>query len=773
VSARSGWFTTALVIVGLPIIGATVALAVLDPNDYKPQVADAVRSATGRELTLGGPLRVAFSLWPTIEISDVKLANLPDGSRPDMVRIERIQAQLSLWNLLWRRVEVTRLTLIGPNILFEVVNGKPNWVFKPDADQGGARSISSRMPASLRVRDFRVRNGMITSRMPARTNVLGIRTLRLRHPADEGPLELAATFVYSDYQPFDLTAQAQPTMGLTGPWVTQLEFAAFDAKAEAKGTISIGGDYDLRIDATAPALEKLNALLPELKLPALHQTTVSTHLMNGPKTGDLPVIGTTALHIGSADLGNIMPGLKLGEVDVSLPTAGDLASIAGRGSLAGLRLSLDGTFGVPKYPDGRVIVPIDLTAQTQPASDAAGNGKLSLKGKLALRTGRFDGLDASVKLRARALADLRPATSRALPALNAVTFDGKLVIPPDVSSLALTGVNLSSREGDLAGEATIGLGSAIALKGKFQSNKLDADEVLKAFRTAPAAGVAPTADSHGTLISDSPLPWTALRGPAIDLRFTVSTMTFRQQIWHGLEAAMTLTNGRLDVSRFKLSLPAGPMEALLTVDGSTNAVPVSVTLRAPGIPLSLIAHYADLPDETSGSLRVDVRLQAAGRSPHELASSLSGPFNATMIGGKISNAALRKLASASLQALGIEVPAQGDTDIHCFGVVGSFDNGVGRLRTIAIASTYLELVGSGKVDLGDETAALKLQPMAQIAGSSVSVPVVVEGSLRSLQGRLDASGLDQVGLMIDALFGGDKPDTCTDAGLVAPRTASP
>jgi uncharacterized protein involved in outer membrane biogenesis len=378
-----------------------------------------------------------------------------------------------------------------------------------------------------------------------------------------------------------------------------------------------------------------------------------------------------------------------------------------------------------------------------------------------------------VKLRARALAELRPAISQALPAFNGVTLDGKLVVPADVSSLTLTGAKFSSAEGDLAGEATIGLGSAVALRGKFQSNELDLDGVLKAFRIVQDAGAAPTAGSHGSLISDSPLPWTVLRGPAIDLRFAISTMTFRQQIWHGLEAAMTLANGRLDVSRFKLSLPAGPMEALLTVDGSTNTVPVRVTLRAPGIPLSLIAHYADLPDETSGSLRVDAQLQAAGRSPHALASSLSGPFNATMIGGKISNAALRKLASASLQALGIEVPAQGDTDIHCFGVVGSFDNGVGRLRTIAIASTYLELAGSGKVDLGDETAALKLQPMAQIAGSSVSVPVVVEGSLRSLQGRLDASGLDQVGLMIDALFGGDKPDTCTDAGLVAPRTASP
>jgi hypothetical protein len=35
-----------------------------------------------------------------------------------------------------------------------------------------------------------------------------------------------------------------------------------------------------------------------------------------------------------------------------------------------------------------------------------------------------------------------------------------------------------------------------------------------------------------------------------------------------------------------------------------------------------------------------------------------------------------------------------------------------------------------------------------------------------VQGRLDASGLDKLGLLIDAWFGGDQPETCSDAGLV-------
>ncbi len=115
-----------------------------------------------------------------------------------------------------------------------------------------------------------------------------------------------------------------------------------------------------------------------------------------------------------------------------------------------------------------------------------------------------------------------------------------------------------------------------------------------------------------------------------------------------------------------------------------DVLPLSMALHAPGIPLSLISHYAGLPDATSGSLQVDAQLRSTGGSPHEIAASLNGSLNATMIGRKMSNAALIALASPSLQALSIDVPARGETEIHCFGVIGAFNNGVGRFGTIAV-----------------------------------------------------------------------------------------
>ena len=267
---RNWWGVAVAAAVVLPAAAIGTAAAILDPNDFKQTLVAAVQDKTGRTLSLNGPIRLSRSLWPTIEVNDVTFANLPGGTRPDMARAERIEAQLSLPALLRRRIEVARLTLIGPNILFEQVGGKPNWVFDPPSREGAPPSGTPGTPFELRIRAAHVQDGMVTWRLPARTKVLGIRSLDLRHSADEGPLNVDATMVYSDNQPFSLSAAATPTAGIAGPWNTRLDFAAFDTTAAATGTMDVAGHYDLQVEAQAGALDKLNALLPEMQLPAMH-----------------------------------------------------------------------------------------------------------------------------------------------------------------------------------------------------------------------------------------------------------------------------------------------------------------------------------------------------------------------------------------------------------------------------------------------------------------------------------------------------------------------
>src|SRR5215813_11500967 len=328
VSGRAWGLSAAALLLLLAISAPGVAVIFLDPNDYKPQIIAAVQQATGRTLSLGGPLRISRSLWPTIEVTDVTLANLPGGTRPDLARAERIEAQLSLLALLHHRIELSKLTLEGPNILFEFVGGKPNWVLEPAAD---SQTSLSGLQVTLDIRQAHVRNGMVTVRLPTRTHVVGIRSLDLRHPTAHVPLDLAAVLVYSDYKPFSLWASARPTGGVADPWDTRLDFAAYNATFSAEGRTSLAGDYDLQVEARIPELEKLNALLPALHLPSLHRVSLSTHLASGRMPGDLPVVGKTRLQVGSADLGDRLRGLALSTVEVSLPKTGGAATASGAG----------------------------------------------------------------------------------------------------------------------------------------------------------------------------------------------------------------------------------------------------------------------------------------------------------------------------------------------------------------------------------------------------------------------------------------------------------
>jgi hypothetical protein len=772
VSGRAWRLSAAALLLLLALAALGAAVTFLDPNDYKPQIIAAVQQATGRTLSLGGPLRISRSLWPTIEVMDVTLANLPGGTRPDLARAERIQAQLSLPALLHRRIEISKLTLEGPNILFEFVGGKPNWVFEPAAD---GQPFPSGPRVSIDIREAHVRNGMVTLRLPTRTHVVGIRSLDQRHPAADAPLDLAAVLVYSDYQPFSLRASARPTGSVADPWDTRLEFAAYNATLSAGGWMNLAGDYDLQVEGRIPELEKLNALLPPLHLPSLHRINVSTHLTSGRRPGDLPVIGETRLQVGSADLGDRLPGLTLSTVEVSLPGAGGAATTSGAGRYTDAKFTFAGTFELPERLDGRFSTLIDLKSQMAAGGappSASADTSLALNGKLTVDAGSFDGLDATLALALPALAASPSVLSRGLPALTDISLGGRVSIPADRGSLRLHGATLSAHELEVAGDLSIRLASPFTLDGRLRASRLDMDALLAASGADPAAPGVRTGDPGAPVIPNTPLPWSVLRGKAMHLTASIAALTFARQVWRDVDLALQLADGRLEVSPLRLALPRGPLEMWLSADASKQDVPVSLTLRAPGIPLALLARHAALPGNASGDLHIEMQLKARGRSAHDLAASLDGPFTATMTHGRLSNAALIELASASLQALGIEVPARGETAIRCFGIVGSFNAGVGRFRSIALDTTYLQLNGAGQVDLGAETLALKLHPLARLSGSSVSVPVLVEGPLQAPQGRLDASGLDQLGLLIDAWFGGDQPQTCSDAGLAPPPTVA-
>ena len=124
-----------LVVGTLSVVVVLVALALIVPfliptSTYKDQIETRVKAATGRDLKLGGDLKL--SILPSLELSasDVVFGNRPGAAQKDMVKLKGLNLKLKLAPLLSGRFEIVALELIEPAIVLEVdKDGKPNWQF--------------------------------------------------------------------------------------------------------------------------------------------------------------------------------------------------------------------------------------------------------------------------------------------------------------------------------------------------------------------------------------------------------------------------------------------------------------------------------------------------------------------------------------------------------------------------------------------------------------------------------------------------------------------
>ena len=133
-------------IVGCLVVVLVVAVAIVPRligiNAFKPQIADAVREATGRELRIDGDIDLALLPGIELSLSDVALSNADWAQAPDMVTVASIEVKLGLLSLLGGGVAVERLVVREPAIFLEQdAQGRGSWAFE------GAQTAENAPPA--------------------------------------------------------------------------------------------------------------------------------------------------------------------------------------------------------------------------------------------------------------------------------------------------------------------------------------------------------------------------------------------------------------------------------------------------------------------------------------------------------------------------------------------------------------------------------------------------------------------------------------------------
>ncbi|MBV8613796.1 MAG: AsmA family protein, partial [Acetobacteraceae bacterium] len=465
---RIGLIVLAIVVL-VPAAGLALLSATFDPNAYKPRIAEAVKRATGRDLELAGPIALKFGLHPSIETRDVALANIEGGSRPQMVKVARIDAQIALVPLLSRQVEIDRLVLVRPDILLETTaDGRPNWRFGPAVPsqvlpQPEIAAPGKAPPPQIALQDMRIEDGTLAYRegKKGRTQVLAVQTFQATASSAEAPVTIALSARYND-APLAANGEVGPLVRLLAadsptPWPVRLNLASAGATVDAAGTLTHplqAQGYDLKVQGTVPDLAALQPFYPRASLPPVRDLSFAAQVADSG--GRIPDVSALTLRTGASDLSVEVPGLTVTKLDVSAPRLDQPVHASAEGQFSGAPLRVVASLGAPA-----LLIPGSSAAGPFPVdiSGEAAGARIAAKGGIA-DPAHWSGLDLALLAQVPDLAALSPLARRPLPALKDIAFQARAAERGGglAHGVTLRDAKLTLPQADVAGTASLGFG---------------------------------------------------------------------------------------------------------------------------------------------------------------------------------------------------------------------------------------------------------------------------------------------------------------------------
>ncbi len=772
------WRRILLIVIGLvvvlPIAGIGIFIATFNANSWKPRIQDAVMRATGRELSLNGPISLNWSLVPTIEARDVALANIDGGSRPQMVTAQSIEAEVALLWLLSNRIAILRLVVIEPDVLIETTqDGRDNWVLAKPAAPNATPAPASVAGKSMdiEVKSVTVEDGTVTWRngITGQSVTVALNSFELLERSEASPMtfELVATYAGTRFEAngeTGSTARLRDTAAKT-PWPVKLTVNSNGAEFSVEGQSTTPlqpASFSGKVSGKLADLAQFQPFVPGTTLPSVQGLSFSANVANsGPP---LTRVTDFTLHAGASDLSAYAPGVTLTQVDIRSPRMDQPVTVLAEGNYADAPLKISATLGAPSALIGGQAFPVDVSLAIAGATATA-------KGTLA-DPARVDGAELVMSAHIPTLAPFAALVRQPVPDVTDMAFDAHLAGAQGglVKGIALTQATLSLPQGNITGDASVTFTQPPSITGNATSKRIDLDALLELklinppappaagqrAATAPSTSAPPTErrGNPNLLFSDAPLDLVVLRNADADVQLRIGELHTGGQTHRDIAGHFVLKDGRLVLDPISGTLPVGKMSGRVTIDANPPKPLVALVLRAPGLSLRALALMFGLPSDASGSLEVDATLNGAGDSLHVIAAGLNGTLGLAVVNGEIDNSSLNHLlgpilTSASLP-LSLINPGQsirGSSRLRCFAARLDARDGLATFRALYLDSARVKMSGSGTINLADETLSLRLRPLARLADTGITVPLIVGGTIANPKARIDAANSAQANLM--------------------------
>ncbi|MCA3248034.1 MAG: AsmA family protein [Azospirillum sp.] len=756
------WIAIGLVgLIVLVVGGVFVALSSIDPNQYKPQIVEAARNATGRELALRGDIKLGIGFNPSFSIADVTLSNMAGGSRPEMVKVGRFEVQVALLPLLSKQVDVKRLVLLDTDVLLETDRqGRGNWEFAPAQPQAPrpAQQTQQTQPAAAGgamplpvVREVELRNVRFAFRDGQKNQTVSAALEKVLLNADSAasPLKLdvagsadAAPLGELKFALAGTICSVERLLATSGsPCALDLTARLADAlTARVRGGIVAptqgrGLDIDLAVDV--PDLVKLGQLLKQ-DIPAIGPVKIEAKLTDGAPQ-NRPSIPRLSVTAGAADT-------------ILVAIAGAIADPT-NAAQRGVRLNvkadsrdLTGLFRALKQ-DAPVAGPLAFEATVA----EPGPNRIDVTG-LKLSVGRDNAVDLAGTINA------------SLPAGNA---------KPSVTA------NLQSQQIDLV--------KLFPPKPAGQQAARPAAQPAQAARTQQP--------SDGRVIPNDRVPFDLLNAANANVTYRAGQIVLEPATLRNLNLQAVLNNGALAIRPLTVEVEGGRISVENTINAAQRAIAQKVEVR--NLDIGRILASRQLSDWFRGGVTsFDLNLQGRGDTARAIAASLTGDVFLNVGQGELGQAAVR-FVGEWLRSVAPGVAAvQIGTTVRCGIHKIDFRDGIGTYRAGLIETGIMNARTSGTINLTNEQLGLSqvVGPVGLRIGGTFANPSVGLDAAATGQALIQGAagivgGLAQGGAgAIGGLFGGGQQqpqqrpaassDGCAQAlaaatGRPAPAQAAP
>lgn len=731
-----------IVIVLVLAVAAMAAIPfVVDPNDYKDEIATQVEKATGRQLSIQGDIGLSVFPWIALELGQLSLSNASGFKADSFAKVNNAQIRIKLLPLLKKELEMDTIVLDGLVLNLETdKDGNTNWQDLTKSDAETEADVKEAAPESSKD----------ASPALAAISIAGVKL-------SNANILWSNAKTGENYQLRNLNLDTDPLVP-GEPTALNMDFDLISAKPEVKAHITLA--TQVLVD-----VEKQQYLLNDLTLTTLAEgKELPIDKANITLNADIAADMVKQL-VTLRDF-NLEAIASNAEQKITAQLSGEVDANLGSQLYTVKNLSLDSNVSDPALPGGNAEIKLstdltaDLAKQTLSLADLALqvqelmiNGKIDARDILAEKPA-FNG---NIQVKPFSLRKLAGDMNIELPEMadNSTLENISLQTQLEGSNnhVNATGLQLTLDQSQITGQFGVENFAKPGFRFDLSLDEIDADRYLPPVKEGEQKSAPPASAAAG---GAAELPLQTLRDINAKGSLKIGKLKASGITSENVTVTIDAKDGLIKLNPMQADLYQGKYQGNVNVDARGDVLKLAIDERLQDIQAGPLLRDLTGDDKISGKANATIKLNGTGKNIDAIKQTLSGNGNFSFSDGALKGInigeTIRKAkATLSGQKLA-DTGAPESTDFS--SLTGSFtaNNGIINNDDLEMMSPLLRVSGKGNASLPKETIDYALR--VAIVGTSkgqggkeleelkgVTIPIKITGTFSEPKPSVDLAAI--------------------------------